>query len=198
MSSKGIKIVLVGEAGVGKTNLIRVAMGQEFVQNMNSTLTSSFYEDQLEYNDKKYLFCLWDTAGQEQFRSLNKIFMKGAKIIMIVFAIDNKNSFNEVDFWIKYVKETLGEGPYILALIANKSDLYEEQEITDEEIIKKANENNIKYKITSAYSDAAGYKNFLDELIIDYIKLIGPEGEKNLTFTLIPKGKQKKDKKKCC
>ena len=197
--SKGIKSILLGESGVGKTNLIRVAMGEQFVDEKLSTMTSSFYENEVEYNNKKYLYCLWDTAGQERFRALNKIFMKNAKIVLIVFAINAENSFKEVDFWVNYTKEILGDDKYVMALVANKSDLYEEQEISDDKIIEKANSFNIKYKITSAIMDAQGFRQFLQELLIDYINLIGPEGEKNLTFTLMEKvdNKQKKGKK-CC
>ena len=196
--SKGIKTILVGEAGVGKTNLINVSLGKEFVQNLNSSLTSSYYENELQYNKKNYLYTLWDTAGQERFRSLNKIFIKGAKVVLIVFAIDNKNSFKEVNFWIKSIKDILGEGQYIMGLVGNKSDLYEEQVITDEEMENKAKENKMKFKLTSAFSDIEGFKDFLHELIIDYIKLIGPKEEKKLTFTLVQEPEVKKKNSKCC
>ena len=200
MESKGIKIILVGESGVGKTNLISVSMGKKFIENSGSTMASSFYESEVEINNKKYLYCLWDTAGQERFRALNKIFMKNAKIVMIVFSIDNENSFKEVDFWVNYTKEILGNDQYIMALIANKSDLYENQTISDEKIDEKAKNLKIKSKVTSALTDVAGFKLFLNELIADYINLIGPEGEKGLTFTLCqqPQSQEEKKKKKCC
>ena len=195
--SKGIKIILLGESGVGKTNLINVSLNQNFDPDSHSTLTSSFQESELQYNNKRYLYCLWDTAGQERFKSLNKIFIKGAKIVMVVFSIDNEDSFQQVNFWINYTKEVLEDGKYILALVANKSDLYEEQIINDDDIVKKANEHKIKYKVTSAFTDAEGFKHFLSELIIDYIKLIGPEGEKELCFQLVKENKTtNKNKKK--
>jgi small GTP-binding protein len=200
--SKGIKIILLGESGVGKTNLINVSAGKKFETDTESSLTSSFIESVYEYKDKKYLYSLWDTAGQERFRSLNKIFAKGAKIVMIVFAIDNKPSFDQIKFWIDFAKDILIEGKYIMALVANKSDLFEEQAIPDEEIIKTAKEYNIKYVITSACTNAEGFKIFLRELIKDYIDLVGPEGEKELYFKLggeedISVDKNSK-KKKCC
>ena len=199
--SKGIKIILLGESGVGKTNLINVSAGKEFEANTESSLTSSFIESVYEYKDKKYLYSLWDTAGQERFRSLNKIFAKGAKIVMIVFAIDNKHSFEQIKFWIDFTKDTLTDGKYVMALIANKCDLFEEQVIPDEEIVKTAKEFNIKYAVTSACSNAAGFKMFLQELIKDYIDLVGPEGEKELYFKLQDEDANENDKdkkKKCC
>ena len=60
---KAIKIILLGEAGVGKTNLIRVAIGKEFDSNIQSTMASSYCEDKIEVNKKTYKYYLWDTAG---------------------------------------------------------------------------------------------------------------------------------------
>ena len=200
--SKGIKIILLGETGVGKTNLINVASGGEFDPDNNSSISSSFTQNVFDYNNKRYIFSLWDTAGQERFRSLNQIFIKGSKIIMIVFAIDNQNSFDQINYWVEYVKDILGKDNYILALVANKSDLFEEQVISDEDIINKAKEYNIKFVITSACADAAGFKKFIHELILDYINLIGPEGEKELYFQLVNDDKEQQSKtnktKKCC
>ncbi len=160
--NRGIKVVLLGEAGVGKTNLIRVAMGKSFETNINSTLASSFYEAQINVNDKIYQYYLWDTAGQEVYRCVNKIFIKDSKVVIIVFAINNRESFNNVDFWINYVKEILANDSYIMAVVGNKIDLYDDQQIGDEEIENKFKGLDLKYKITSAASDAQGFKKFLN------------------------------------
>ena len=125
--SERIKIVLIGESGVGKTNLIQVAMGKPFQRDTESTISSSYFEGDIIINNKQYFYSLWDTAGQEAYRSLNKMFINGSKIVLVVFAINNKTSFEEVDFWVNYAKETLGKQKYVLALVGNKSDLIEEQ-----------------------------------------------------------------------
>ena len=198
---KGIKLILLGESGVGKTSLINVATGKDFESYIKSSLSSSYSQNIFEYNNKKFLYYLWDTAGQERFRSLNRIFIKGSKIIMFVFAINNQNSFDQINYWINYAKQILSDEKYIMALIANKSDLFEEQVISDDDIKNKAKEFKIKYLVTSACSDAEGFKMFLNELIKDYIELIGPEAEKELYFQL--GGENNKDTnqvkgKKCC
>ena len=199
--NRGIKVVLLGEAGVGKTNLIRVAMGKSFETNINSTLASSFYEAQINVNDKIYQYYLWDTAGQEVYRCVNKIFIKESKVVIIVFAINNRESFNNVDFWINYVKEILDDDTYILALVGNKGDLYDDQEIPDEEMDKKAKSFGIKFKITSAATDAQGFKTFLDELLEEYIVKYKPE-EISVPDSFMIKNKKHKKKKdnesKCC
>ena len=99
---KRIKIVLIGESGVGKTNLISVAMGNPFQKDIEPTISSSYYEGNIIVNNKQYNYSLWDTAGQEAYRSLNKMFINGSKIILVVFAINNRESFKEVDFWVNY------------------------------------------------------------------------------------------------
>mgnify|MGYP002870146623 CR=1 FL=1 len=141
----GIKIILLGETGVGKTNLIRVFFGMEFKENFVSSSSSDCFEGDLKYNDKSYKFFLWDTAGQERYRAINRMFFKDAKIILIVYSIIDKHSFDEVDFWIKYVKENIKDEKYIIALIANKNDLYEKQIVMDEEGREAAEKYNIDF-----------------------------------------------------
>ena len=213
---RGIKVILLGEAGVGKTNLIRVVLGKEFEIDIGSSVTSSFFDSKVFVNNKEFTYCLWDTAGQELYRSINKIFIKDSKIILIVFAINSRHSFEEIDFWYNYVNEILGEGDHIIALVANKSDLYEQQEISDDEINKKAESMKLKLKMTSAAKDGVGFRDFLEELLKEYIQKLNPQQEaekKPETFKieLDPKdnennnnnnngGTQKngKQKKKCC
>ena len=91
---------------------------------------------------------------------------------MIVFAIDNQLSFEQADYWIGYTKQILKEEKYILVLLANKSELYEEQVINEENIQKKTKEYNIKYIVTSACCNSAGFKLFINELILYYVNII--------------------------
>ena len=192
---KIIKIILLGESGVGKTNLIQVALDQPFQKEKISTLISSYYESEIIIQNKKYVYTLWDTAGQEVYRSLNKSFIKDSKIVILVFAINNRKSFEEIDYWINSVKESLEENKYIMALVANKSDLFDEQEIPDEEIMKKGKELNIKTKITSAAEDSVGFKMFLEELLKDFVKS-GIPFEKKKTFNLEWENVEKTDEEK--
>ena len=202
-----IKIVLVGESGVGKTNLIRVINDEPFEKSANSTISSSYYEKEIIINNKRYCYSLWDTVGQEVYRSLNQMYLKDAKIVLVVFALNNKISYQETNFWINSTKEALEEGKYIMALVANKSDLYNEQEVTDEEVKKRADELNIDFVLTSAAEDAVGFRQFLEELIKKFIKNIGLDLGKDKTFNLNEEKKNEENneninngnkKKKCC
>ena len=197
MSGKNnIKIILLGESGVGKTNLINVSLDREFEENSASTNYCSYLEGILDYNNKKYSYALWDTAGQEIYRSLNRIFIKESKIILFVYSINNKDSFDEMEYWINSAEEILAEGKYIRALVGNKSDLFEEQIVSDDDAQKLADKYKMKMKITSALTDKAGFKLFLKELIIDYIESIATE-EENINIKLVNQNDEQ-SKKKCC
>jgi small GTP-binding protein len=198
-----IKIILLGEAGVGKTNLINVFFGKEFSLNTASTSASYFFDGEYIYNKKKYCYNIWDTAGQEQYRSLNKLFIKNAKIVLLVYAINAKETFEQIDFWVNYVKDILEEGSYIVGLVANKSDLYLQQQVPDEEGEKFAKDHNIKYVITSALSNVEGFKQFINELIEDYINKIENKSdkkpsEKGFSINTNQKLDEQKQKKSCC
>jgi len=199
--NKPIKVILLGESGVGKTNLIRVSIGEKFEDNPLSTITSSYCEGRIMIDDKKYLYNLWDTAGQEKYRSLNRLFIKDSNIIIIVFAINKKTTFDQVDFWHKFTKEYLEEGSYILGLIGNKSDMYEEEQVSSEEIAKKAKELGINYKITSARIDPKGFKDFLNRLLEEYISNHNTEeynGSISFQIGQDDDDKNNNGKKKCC
>ena len=202
--SKGIKVILLGESGVGKTNLIRVATGEEFEHN-SMTSSSGSYKEGTFISSKKnqYTYHLWDTAGQEAYRSLNKIFIKNAKIVIFVYAIDNEPSFKELKYWIDLAKAELGED-FIMGIVANKIDLFEEQQVKDEVAIEFAKKLNIKFKATSALTDPPGFKSFLEELLIDYIKKVDPNrkdeipGKNNEKSFTLKGSNQNQKKKKCC
>ncbi len=136
-------MILLGESDVGKTCLINVIAGKPFDQQSPATVSSNYYSMEIKVNNKNYLCDLWDTPGVEKLRSFTKIFINNSKIVLIVFSIDSKQTFKEVDFWVKCSKEVLGTDGYILALVANKSDRYKEEKVKLEDIKKKAEELNV-------------------------------------------------------
>ena len=198
---KRIKIILLGESGVGKTNLIRVFLGYKFDSSSGANSTNSYtLESELVYNKKKYKYYLWDTAGQEIYRSVNKIFIKNAKIILIIYSIINRESFNEVEYWINAVKEALDDNNYIMALVANKSDLYEESLVTEEEGKQMAKKYGMEFILTSALEDIESFKNLVNKLLVNYIETYYEKtiGENRTSITLSVDDFNKKKNKKCC
>ena len=192
-----IKTILVGMSGTGKTNIINALTNQKFDSGSMSTLTSTFVDRYFTKNGKKYRLEIWDTAGQEKFRSLTKIFIKDSKIVIFVYAIDRKDSFEEIDYWVKTVKDILGDAP-IFGLAGNKKDLYDKEQVPEEMGEEKAKEIGARFKQTSAKAEVPGINKFAEELLEDYIIKSGGkiENEKGSTIDINKSGGEQQEKKK--
>ena len=128
-----IKIALVGDCGVGKSSIALRYTKNEFVNNYISTGGASYSNKIIEKNGEVLQLDIWDTAGQEKFRSLGKNFYKDAFIILLVYDITLKESFENLKkTWYVEVMQNGIEKP-ILAIIGNKSDRYEEENTVNEE-----------------------------------------------------------------
>ena len=173
-----IKIILIGESGVGKTNLINVSAGKGFNPNEQTTLQSSYQLKKLEVNGIIFNLSIWDTIGQERLRNLTKIFFKNSKIAILVYDITNRDSFKELNYWEKTIKEMTDEN-IVLGVAGNKKDLYINEAVSEEEGENYAKSINAKFKLTSAKSDIQGFEEFLKELLIDYTNK-NEEIEKNI------------------
>ena len=157
------------ESSVGKTNLIKVAVGQKFDPDSITTWAPTNVTKEYVYNNKKYLFNLWDTIGQELYRSLSKIFFKDSDIVVLVYDITSRKSFEELEYWHETVQKELS-GNYVLALVGNKSDLFTQEQVTEEEGRNYAEKIGAKFKLTSAKNEAANFVRFLEETFEDYLK----------------------------
>ena len=195
--SQDIKTILVGMSGTGKTNIINALINQPFDSDQISTQTSSFVDKYITIDKKKYHIEIWDPAGQEKYRSLTKIFIKDSKIVIFVYDITTKASFEEIDYWVNTVKEILGETPFY-ALVGNKKDLFTKEEVDEDLGISKAEQIGAKFKLTSAKTERNQINDFMKELLEDYIKKNGgkvksdePKGQ-----TLEGSADESKDKKK--
>ena len=168
-----IKVILVGEPGTGKTSLINVSIGENFEKNMVSTSASSFVPKKVKRNGKVYVLNIWDTAGQEKFRSMTKLFIKNSKIVILVYAIDSKVTFDGLrDFWLKTIKDSLGDEP-IIAIVGNKSDLFLNEEIKESEVREYAQNLGIRFSLASAKENPNEFILFLESLLDDYLSKKG-------------------------
>ena len=189
------KAIFLGEAGVGKTSLIKVSIGDKFDKTYNSSISLSFFPKKVTYKDKNFIFNLWDTIGQEKYRSLTKIFYKNSKIVIFIYDITNKDSFKNLEYWIDSVNNELGSEKYIKAIVGNKSDLYLQEEVTDEEAKQFAKSKEAKFKRCSAKEDPISFIKFLDELCVESIQQ--NEGNRRDESISLDRKAMKKDKKSC-
>ena len=196
MSEEEIKVILIGESGTGKTSLINATMGLKFKDSVESTTTNSFSSKTVTINNKEYILNLWDTIGQEKFRALTKIFIKDSKIVILVYDITRKESFNELNFWLKMIQDILGDEP-TLGICGNKSDLFANEQVREEEVKKYSQEKNIPYKLTSA-KNPMSFNKFLEDLVRKYLQKHGVVGVTTKEKIDLNNKKQSNEKKKFC
>ena len=192
-----LKVILLGDVGVGKTNIISRYLSGEFNPSLNPTVGSSYGEKRIKKEGITYLLKVWDTVGQEKYNSITKLFVQGSHIIILVYSIDNLHSFQKLDFWHNFIKNTLKDDTYILAVIGNERDLYENELVTEEEGKKYAEKMNANYALLSAKTDRQNIINFFDILLNEYINKFGKNT--NLSISLERKSERTTiNKKRCC
>ena len=195
-----IKLIIIGSVSVGKTSLlIRYATGK-FQNILKSTSTPSYIPKTKMVNNILYEIRLWDTAGQEKYRSLTKIFIKDAKIALLVYAIDDENSFKDLDMWLNIVKEVNNE-KIILGIAANKADLYDKAKVTDEQGKQYAKKIGASWSSTSSLQDDNGIDGLVDELLEKYLKIKGNNGNTNESKGITLSSKNMEENEKgggCC
>ena len=191
----GIKVILLGESSVGKTSLIKVAIGKKFNSSELTTYSANYSIKKFNYNGKEYTFNLWDTIGQEKYRALTKMFFKDSKIIILVYDITSEKSFKELEYWYNQVVNELGKEGYYLAIVGNKNDLYNQEKINKDQGKKFAQSKNGKFKLTSAKDDPLSFNSLLEQMFKEFIDN-NKDYLNNIKKTAITnKGKKKG---KCC
>ena len=156
-----VKVVLLGEAGVGKTSIIHQFTYHQFDPDCISSISAQFISKTIDYQGYGAMkFDIWDTAGQERYRSMAKIFYKDAKVIIFVYDITSEPTFDGMkNYWYEQIKINC-ENDAILAVVANKNDLYADQVVSDETGQRFADEIGAIFQSTSALSDSGIGKLF--------------------------------------
>ena len=197
MDDEGIKVTLIGNSGVGKTCIIARYTDDTFNENSASTIGVNFIEKAIQIDNKEYTLNIWDTAGQEKYQSLGKHFYKDSYIVCLVYDITNQESLDAIkSIWYPNLQK-FGEQYSVLAVVGNKSDLYESGELADEEQAKNfAKEINATFMLTSAKNGDGINKLFkiLTEKLLSNPKFSGKKG-KGLS---LDKNNNGQKKKKCC
>ncbi|OHT01605.1 Ras-related protein Rab-6A [Tritrichomonas foetus] len=190
------RVAFIGEASVGKTSIIIRAVNSTFDTVVDSTICASSLEYKMNVDDVVVPLDLWDTAGQERFRSISSIFLRNSQIVVIVCAINDRGSFDQLTSHLKLIKENAPED-VILFLACNKSDLpLEENVIKFNELEEFAHANNIeKYFVTSALNGQN-----IDQLFVAIARAV--ISKKSTNSQSQPKsvdlGSEKENKAQCC
>ena len=178
---KSVKVVLLGESGVGKTCIISRFVNNLYDDKTTSNLTPAFTTKTMKFarlNGKEIRFDLWDTAGQERFRSVTKSLYRDAKVIILVYDITEKETFNEVkDYWYEQIKLN-SANDVILGLAGNKCDLYENEVITEEEGKELAKEMGAIFKLTSS-KEKVGINELFQDIGYKLLGSVDPNNDEN-------------------
>ena len=203
-----LKITLIGDSGVGKTCIIRRFTSNEFSEDTLSSDGMSYSTKEITHEDQKIQLDVWDTAGQEKYRSLGKHFYKDSFIVFLVYDVTIKESFENLkNVWLEDVTN-YGEEIKVLAVVGNKCDLYEREAVPEEDGRAFAVEHGALFMNCSAKDgtnidvlfDACVKKYFNPEFYVEVVEI-----KKRDENSLVIKNKKKKKnkteeskKKKCC
>ena len=163
-----IKMILLGETGVGKTAIIKRYYYDKFDMHYTPTDSMNFIQKDLNINNQKVKLNIWDTIGQEKYRSLSKMFLNETKIVILVYSINDPHSFEELNYWKNLYKEQLGED-VILGVAANKIDLIYEQKVSEESGKEFAKQNKAIFSSLSAKENRVGIEEFINNLVKEYL-----------------------------
>ena len=202
-----IKIILLGEIFTGKSSLINAYIKNKINEQEPSTISPTNYTKRIILEDKTILANIWDTAGQEHFRSMNKIFIKNSRVVIFVYDITRKKTLKELSFWAEYADNILGKDNAIYGVIGNKLDLFDkEKELKinskDIEMVSTlegqefANNIGAKFLETSAKEKAPGLEEFITNLVEQYSKKFFLEQKTEPIQLSVNQANRKK--KKCC
>ena len=198
-----IKIALVGDCGVGKSSIALRYTRNEFLSNYISTGGASYSNKIVEKNGEKLQLDIWDTAGQEKFRSLGKSFYRDAFIILMVYDITRQETFDNLKkIWYPEITQNGVEKP-LLAVVGNKSDEYEnDNTVNEEEARQFANEIKCIFQLVSA-KNGDNVQNLFNVLLDTFFELKFPDKIKDnvrrrKSHQLIDNNNNTNPKKKKC
>jgi Rab family protein len=177
-----VKLVLLGDSGVGKTSIVSQYLSGSAPESVNPTIGAAFVTKHVTVEGQQFELLIWDTAGQEVYRGLAPMYYRSALIAIIVYDVTNSESYNSVDYWMRELKVNVEEGIIIL-VCANKIDLEDQRVVDFLHASSSAIERGALYAETSAVSGVGVEKMFqlalttlMKHRLVDAGKGRGPVG----------------------
>ena len=200
------KLIFIGDSGVGKSCLTTKAVKNSFEEYYQATVGFEFLTFNMRVNDKVIKLQIWDTCGQEIYKSLISNFYRNSSLAVLIYAIDNKESFNHVENWLNDLKSQANPDVRIF-LVGNKADLEEDRKVSKEEGEKYKEDQHLDLFMEASAKSGHNARNVLVEaakiLYKDYLKFDENNKDNEDRLRINKKGqglikKDKKEKKGCC
>ena len=163
-----LKLIVVGNQGTGKSSILNRFVNDTFEENYQATIGLDFQSKNITIHDQDVRLIIYDTAGQEKFRSLIPMYIREAQIILLIYDISDRASFESIPRWIQEVNEVLNNKEVVFALIGNKIDLESERKVTFEEGKKLAQKNNYVFQEVSA-KNGQNFENLFEVKLFDSV-----------------------------
>ena len=198
-----LKVVVVGDSGVGKTNLIKRFVSNTYNPNTKATVGVEFLSKSYKINNQVFKIEIWDTAGQERYKSITAAYYKGAKGALIVYDITQKESFENINKWMSEVRDKSAKDLKIM-IVGNKTDLESERQVSTDDALERAKELESPVMEASALDGnnvKAAFYDLLKEMYkeikkkIDIVENQNAGGEKDGVQL---NTNEEKEKKGCC
>ena len=156
-----LKYIIIGDAAVGKSNLLLRFTQDDFKAEYQLTIGVEFGAKNLDLSNKIFRLQIWDTAGQENYRSITRAYYKNSVCALLVYDISNRETFEHISNWVEDCKAQSPKTVFMV-LVGNKSDLKDNRQVTFEEGQKIAKDNNMMFFETSAKTGENVEKIFVD------------------------------------
>ena len=194
-----LPLMLLGDSQVGKSSLLLRLTGNQFNDSQLTTVGKESYIYQVNLHGYNLKMKIWDTAGQERFKSMSIQVIKNSDAVILVYAINDINSFNSLDMWLSKLNDATDLSKKPIIIVGNKSDV-NDRKITYEEGKKYAESKGYNFYETSAKSGdhiEEAFNDIFEQLYKTFEEEITGEKQYNAAGMAIEKGKKDK-KKKCC
>ncbi|KAH9247457.1 hypothetical protein BASA81_014940 [Batrachochytrium salamandrivorans] len=178
------KVVLIGDSGVGKSNLLSRFARNEFNMDSKSTIGVEFATRSIEFDGKTIKSQIWDTAGQERYRAITSAYYRGAVGALLVYDISQQKTFESVERWLKELRDH-ADASIVMMLVGNKSDLKSLRAVPTEEAKEFATRNQLLFMETSAL-DGGNVETAFQDILANVYKVVSNkamENESNRTTT---------------
>lgn len=207
-----LKITLVGNSSVGKTSIVKRYFENIFINNAEATINAMYYNKKTKVDAfTEAELQVWDTMGQEKYRSLTRNYLINANGILVVFDLSDEKSFDDLNFWLEEINTVVDDKNVIKILVGNKSDITDKK-IDNQKVLNYANQHNMRYLNVSA-KDGVNIEYLFEIIGIECVKKIkdkqkeieeedldknNNEKSKSIDLSLKENDLSNKKSKKCC